>query len=200
VSLVLKKLEKIGQEITDGPAAERPKQALQQVKDGGLHPAMETAVVELKTGKLHSAADREKKVRDQLREIARMLVLSQDVAESLRQAIQDLDRAIDEQKQTSAKTRTIENKEDSTKAETKQAEVVDSTDLIRKDMKALRPSPRSISRAPKIACRKRALCSAPARMQKRSARKRHRSRTMRSSICAGAPLLWRSNWPRPSRT
>src|SRR3954454_12218700 len=62
VALVLKKLEKIGQEITDGPAAERPRQALQQVKDGGLHPAMETAVVELKTGKLHSAADREKKV------------------------------------------------------------------------------------------------------------------------------------------
>src|SRR5438874_10241031 len=139
VSLVLKKLEKIAQEIADGPTAERPKQALQQVKEGGLHPALDTAVTELKTGKLLSAAGSEKKARDQLREVARLLTLSQDVAEALRQAIQDLDRAMDEQKQTLAKTRTVENKDDSTKAETKQAEVVDSTDLIRKDIESLAP-------------------------------------------------------------
>ncbi len=139
VNLVLKKLEKISQDMADGPTAERPKQALQQVKDGGLHPAMDTAVAELKTGKMLSAAGSEKKVRDQLRDVARMLMLSQDKAEALRQAIQDLDRAIDEQKQTLAKTRTVENKDDSTKAETKQAEVVDSTDLIRKDIESLAP-------------------------------------------------------------
>src|SRR4051812_21761063 len=138
-NVVLKKLEKVRQEITDGPTAERPKQALQQVQEGGLHPAMDLAVSELKTGKLLSAAGSEKKVRDQLREIARLLTLSQDTAEALRQAIQDLDRAIDEQKQTMAKTRAIENKEDSTKTETKQAEVVDGTDLIRKDIESLAP-------------------------------------------------------------
>src|SRR5205085_5442291 len=115
------------------------KQAIQQAKDGGLHPAMDTAVAELKTGKLLSATGNEKKARDQLREVARLLTLSQDVAEALRQAIQDLDRAIDDQKATVAKTRAIENKDDSTKAETKQAEVVDSTDLIRKDIESLAP-------------------------------------------------------------
>src|SRR5439155_13986796 len=57
----------------------------------------------------------------------------------LRQAIQDLDRAMDDQKQTVAKTRAIESKDDSTKAETRQAEVVDSTDLIRKDIESLAP-------------------------------------------------------------
>src|SRR4051812_417531 len=46
---------------------------------------------------------------------------------------------MDEQKQTTAKTRTIENKDDATKMETKQAEVVDSTDLIRKDIESLAP-------------------------------------------------------------
>jgi len=139
VNLVLKKLEKVGQEITDGPTAERSKQALTQANEGGLHPAMDTAVTELKTAKLLSASGNEKKARDQLREIARLLTLSQDTAESLRQAIQDLDRAIDEQKQTTARTRAIENKDETTKAETKQAEVVDSTDLIRKDVESLAP-------------------------------------------------------------
>src|SRR5882762_2063317 len=139
VNLVLKKLEKISQDMADGPTTERPKQALQQVKDGGLHPALDTAVMELKTGKLLSAAGSEKKARDQLREVARLLTLSQDVAEALRQAIQDLDRAMDQQKQTLAKSRAVENKDDSAKAETKQAEVVDSTDLIRKDIESLAP-------------------------------------------------------------
>src|SRR3954447_25543329 len=139
VALVLAQLEKIAKTITDGPIAERPKAALQQVKEGGVSPALDSAVEELKGGKLLSATGNEKKARDQLREIARLLTLSMDPAEALRQAIRDLDRAMDEQKATITQTKTVENKEEATKAETKQAEVVDATDQVRKEVESLAP-------------------------------------------------------------
>src|SRR3954452_18359806 len=108
VALVLAQLEKIAKTITDGPIAERPKAALQQVKAGGVSPALDSAAEELKGGKLLSATGNEKKARDQLREIARLLTLSMDPSEALRQAIRDLDRAMDEQKATMAQTKSIE--------------------------------------------------------------------------------------------
>ena len=44
-----------------------------------------------------------------------------------------------EQKDAMAQTKTMENKEEATKAETKQAEVVDATDQIRKEVESLAP-------------------------------------------------------------
>ena len=138
---ILAKLTRLSTETIDGPAAERSKVALQQAKDGGLTPALEAAAEELKEEKLKllSAIGNEKKARDQLREIARLLILSQDTADALKQAILELDRAIDSQKKVTADTQQTKKKDDADKRATDQAIVVDDTDLIRKDIDSLAP-------------------------------------------------------------
>jgi hypothetical protein len=141
VALILARLDRLSKEITDGPAAERPKVALRQAADGGLMPALETAVEELKEDKLKllSAIGNEKKARDQLREMARLLILSQDTADALRQALLELERAIDAEKKVMADTRAAKKKDEADKRATDQAEVVDATDLIRRDIDSLAP-------------------------------------------------------------
>src|SRR5947207_3000078 len=44
---VIGKLEKLAKEINDGPTAERPKAALQQIKEGGLLLSLDAAVEDL---------------------------------------------------------------------------------------------------------------------------------------------------------
>jgi hypothetical protein len=141
VAAIIKKLEKLSTEITDGPTAEKPRAALQQAKEGGLIPALESAAIELRDDnlKLLSAIGNEKKARDQMREIARMLILTTDVADALKGAIQDIDRAIDLEKKVIADTRTTTKREEAEKRSTEQAAVVDDTDLIRKDIDSLAP-------------------------------------------------------------
>lgn len=141
VAAILRKLAKLAEESTDGPTAERPKAALQQAKEGGLMPALESAAGELseRNLKLLSAIGNEKKARDQLREIARMLILSQDSLEALKQALQELDRAIEGQKKVTADTETTKKRDEADKHATEQAALVDDTDLIRKDIDSLAP-------------------------------------------------------------
>jgi hypothetical protein len=141
VALILARLDRLSREITDGPAAGRPKMALRQAADGGLMPALEAAVEELKEDKLKllSAIGNEKKARDQLREMARLLILSQDTADALRQALLELERAIDAEKKVMADTRATKKKDEADKRATDQAEVVDATDLIRRDIDSLAP-------------------------------------------------------------
>ena len=91
---VIGKLEKMAQEIKDGPAMERCKSALQQVTDGKLLSSLDGAVEDLRASKLLSATGNQKKARDQFREIARLLLLSQGEREALRQAIHELDQAL----------------------------------------------------------------------------------------------------------
>src|SRR5205085_3749008 len=134
---VIGKLEKMAQEIKDGPAMERCKSALQQVTDGKLLSSLDGAVEDLRASKLLSATGNQKKARDQFREIARLLLLSQGEREALRQAIHELDQAIDQQKELTKETERIE-KEDS-KIEPKQGELVDTTDLIRRDVDSIAP-------------------------------------------------------------
>jgi len=139
VALVLAKLEKLAKDVQDGPTAERPKKAVDQIESGGLKPALADAFKDLQAARVLSAVGNEKRARDQLREISRMLVLSEDQLELLRQALRELDQAIDQQKQVTAKTRAMESREDSTRNETGQAEVMDSTDLVRSDIDNLAP-------------------------------------------------------------
>lgn len=138
IVLTLGKLEQISKDITDGPTSERPKLALQQAQDGALKPSLDAAVEDLKTGKLLSASGNEKRARDQLREIARLLLLSQGELEALRQALHEVEQAIEQQKSLMADTRKIE-KDDLQKVQPRQAELVDSTDLIRRDVESLAP-------------------------------------------------------------
>src|SRR6185295_1265023 len=132
IMLTLGKLEQISKDITDGPTSERPKLALQQAQDGALKPSLDSAVDDLKTGKLLSASGNEKRARDQLREIARILLLSQGEMEALRQAVREIEQAIEQQKIVTDDTRKVE-KDDLKKVQPRQAELVDTTDLIRKD-------------------------------------------------------------------
>jgi len=137
VQPVIGQLEKLAKEIQDGPAMERPKAALQQIKEGKLMPSLEAALEDLKVAKLGSATGNQRTARDQFREIARLLLLSQGELEALRQAIHEVDQAIDQQKELTKETRKIA-KED-TKVEPKQAELVDNTDLIRRDVESIAP-------------------------------------------------------------
>jgi len=138
---ILSKLQKLSTETTDGPAAERSKAALRQAGDGGLSPALVAAAEELKEDKLKllSAIGNEKKARDQLREIARLLILSQDTTDALKQAILELDRAIDTQKKVTADTQQTKKKDEADRRATDQAIMVDDTDLIRRDIDSLAP-------------------------------------------------------------
>jgi hypothetical protein len=139
VALILARLEKLAKDVQDGPTAERPKKAMEQIQSGGLKPALEDAFKDLQAARVLSAVGNEKRARDQLREIARMLVLSEDELEVLRQALRELDQAIDQQKQVTAKTKALETRDDATRVETGQAEVMDGTDLVRRDIDSLAP-------------------------------------------------------------
>lgn len=138
---ILGRLERLAKEITDGAAAERAKAAAQQAKDGGLMPALGGASEELKEEKLKllSAIGNEKKARDQMREVARLLILSPETTDALKQAILELDRAIDTQKNLATETARVRKQDDADKRATDQAATVDDTDLIRRDIDALAP-------------------------------------------------------------
>lgn len=137
VGPVIGKLQELAKEIQDGPAADRPKAALQQAKEGGLFPALDSAVEDLKSGKILSATSSQKKARDQFREIARLLLLSQGEVEALRQAIREVDQTIEQQKAVAKDTAKIEK--DDAKLEPRQAELVDATDSVRRDIETIAP-------------------------------------------------------------
>jgi hypothetical protein len=141
VVAILGRLERLTKEVTDGPSADRPKAALQQARSGGLMGALDSATDELKEDKLKlfSAIGNEQIARDQLREIARLLLLSQDMLDVLKQAILELERAIDAQKKVMADTEKVRKKDDADRRATEQAVVVDDTELIRRDIDSLAP-------------------------------------------------------------
>ena len=141
VAAILGRLERLSKEIVDGPTAERPRLALQRARDGSVIPTLETAAIELREDrlKLLSAIGNEKKGRDELREIARLLVLSQDMVDALKQALLELDRTIDAQKKVLSETEKVKKRDDAERRATEQAVVVDETDLIRRDIDSLAP-------------------------------------------------------------
>jgi len=140
VGQVLNKLERLTKESDGTPTGDRPKAALEQAKSGGLLTALEGAVNDLKNAKLLSATGNEKQARDQMREVARTLLLSKDLVDLLRAAIQETENAILQQNQVIEVTKKIERKDDARDAEDKQFEVVDNTDLIRRDINDVAPT------------------------------------------------------------
>jgi DNA repair exonuclease SbcCD ATPase subunit len=133
------RLDKLAKETIDGPTVERAKQAARQAQEGGWEAALNAAIKELQAGKLMSGASNQRRARDQFREIARLLILSQGEVESLRQAMRELEQAIDEQKEVMANTKRLENKDRDNKLALKQAEMVDGTDLVARDIESLAP-------------------------------------------------------------
>jgi hypothetical protein len=140
------KLQKLASE-TDGTATgERPKTAAKRVLDGGLITALDAAAEDLKVRKLLSATGNEKKARDELREIARLLLMSKDAMDLLRVAIAETEAAIILQKQVVEETLKIEKREEGLVVEDHQFEVVDASDLIRRDVQDIAPAATSFLR------------------------------------------------------
>ena len=145
--MVVKKIESLAKE-TDGTATgERPKAALEQVKSGGLITALDAAIDDLKNSKLLSATGNEKKARDQMRDVARTLLMSKDLVDLLRAAIQETENTIIQQKAVIDFTRKMERRDEGREAEDKQFEVVDNTDLIRRDINDVAPTAASYFKA-----------------------------------------------------
>jgi hypothetical protein len=137
VLLQTKRLERLAAQPHEGPTAHRPQQALRQTREGGLFPALDGALDELKAGRVVNAWGQQREARNQFREIARLLLLSRSELEVLRQAAHELDQAMDQQRQVMEDTRTIPPKD--TRLEPRQAELVDTADLIRRDLDGLAP-------------------------------------------------------------
>ncbi len=140
VGLLLTKLEKLSRESDGTATGERPKAALELARTGGLLTALDGALEDLKAGKLLSATGNEKRARDQMRDVARTMLLAKDLVDLLRAAIHETESAILQQQQVMEVTRKMERKEDAADAGEKQFEVVDNTDLIHRDVRDVAPA------------------------------------------------------------
>jgi hypothetical protein len=137
---VLEQLDRVVAQSGDAATADRPRRALKQARDGGLLAALEASLEGLKGARLLGAAGDEKRARDQMREVARILTRSLDRRDALREAVRELDAAIDKQSGVADATRRLQNREEASKREGEQAEVVDAADLVRRDIQDLAPS------------------------------------------------------------
>lgn len=139
VLLAVGELDRLAREFAEGPAAQRARAAQHQAREGDLLPALDAAVAELTRGMVLSAAGSQRRARNQLRAVARILLLSEDHVEALRQAVHELQEVIDQQRAALAETERLQTREAAVEAETKQAEVVDSTDLVTRDVEPMAP-------------------------------------------------------------
>jgi hypothetical protein len=134
-------LKKLG-EVQPAPEAATTRnhapQASSYAKESNLLPALEAATQGLHAGKLHSAAGDQRTVRNHLREIARLLVLSQGRPAALRQALSDLDVVVDATRQFAVALEKAESRDP--KLEPRLAEIADSADLVRADVESLVPA------------------------------------------------------------
>ncbi|MBM3848163.1 MAG: hypothetical protein FJ405_17985, partial [Verrucomicrobia bacterium] len=137
--LVLDALGRLGESAGDATSAERIQKAVEMAKSSGLLSALDSAVQDLKNVRLLGAAGNEKKARDQMREIARQLTRSLDRRDALREALRELDVAMDKHQTLMERTRALQQKDEAIKREVDQADLVDATDLIRKDVDDLAP-------------------------------------------------------------
>lgn len=141
---ILTKLEALAREM-EGTTKDRLNNALQLAKDGGLKPAMDSAVDDLKAANLFRAAGSEKTVRDQLRELSRQVAPPKDTLSTLRDAAAQLEKSIEKQKQLIDETKTLnkgdyeKQKQTAQELESRQADLVDQADQMRKDLEAVAP-------------------------------------------------------------
>ncbi len=123
-----------------GPTGERLKQALQTASQNRLTESVASAGDDLRQGSLFRAATNEKNARDQLREMARLIAPPLDRVGALKQSLAALDQHIEAQKKVNEASAALSNKRpDVTPVAEKQADVVDRTDLTRKDLTPLVP-------------------------------------------------------------
>jgi hypothetical protein len=129
---------------TESTTAERLNASLQAAKKGKLEEGLKNAVEELKGGTLFRAAKSEQESRNQLRELSRLVAPPKDAQEILRQAAAELDRLIIEQRATIVQTEALaetgkKNEEAYFEAEDREGDIVDRTDMVRRDIEHLCP-------------------------------------------------------------
>jgi hypothetical protein len=124
-----------------GAIGERLKQAMQSAQQNHLNESVSSPVEDLRQGSLFRAATNEKNARDQLRDIARLVAPPQDRVGALKQAVAALDHHIDEQAKVNEAAHALnKDRPDVAPVAEKQADLVDRTDLTRKDIQALTPA------------------------------------------------------------
>jgi hypothetical protein len=118
---------------------ERLAAAAAKTQDGKLAATTASAADDLANANLLRAASGEKSARDQLRDLARQIAPPQDKPAQLQAAAAKLDDAIAQQKQIADETRKPDRKS-APVIEQKQADLVDQTDTLRKDLADLAPA------------------------------------------------------------
>src|SRR4051812_11602340 len=140
VNPLLGKLETLTKDA-DGPTKDRLNKAMEQAKSGGLKPAMDASIEDLKNAALYRAAGSEKIIRDQLRELARLVAPPKDALGALQAALKELEKQIEAEKAIVEQTRKMDKKNDAAELENRQADVVDRTDAIKNDLAQIAPMP-----------------------------------------------------------
>src|SRR5436305_7982189 len=137
VNPLLTKLETLTKDA-DGSTKDRLNKALEQVKSGGVKPAMDSAIEDLKSAALYRAAGSEKIIRDQLRELSRLVAPPKDTMAAIQAAMKEIEKQIEAEKAIVEQTRKMEKK-DAAEVENRQADVVDKTDAIKTDLAQIAP-------------------------------------------------------------
>ena len=137
---LIKKLEELNEKL-DAGVEPRPKLAMEKIT-AELNPALDGALDDLKGSKLASAAGNERRARDAMLDLARILAPKRDKEEVIRQAIRDIEKAMVDQEQVKSDPEKLEESEEikAENLERDQAELVDRTDLIREDVKDFVPA------------------------------------------------------------
>jgi hypothetical protein len=129
----------------DADTADRLRKSVAQAQKGTLEESLRSAVDQLKESKLFLATSAEKNARDRLYELASLVAPVEDTATKLRKAAEKLDKAIAEEKTLMGLTHALPakaqpNDEGFLKAEDRQADNVDLTDRLRKDLEVIAPT------------------------------------------------------------
>src|SRR5258705_7631029 len=138
VNPLLTKLETLTK-AADGTTKDRLNKAMEQAKTGGLKHAIESAIEDLKNAALYRAAGSEKIIRDQLRELSRLVAPPKDALAALQAALKEIEKQIESEKAIVEQTRKMDKKNDAAELENRQADVVDRTDAVRTDLQQIAP-------------------------------------------------------------
>lgn len=139
-ALALARLDELLKQV-EGPQAERPQKARDLARSNNLPGILDAAIDDLKTGRIASAAGRERRARDLMRDIARQLTPPKDLADALRNALRDVEQAIAEQKTIVNLTdRITKESQDHKEVADRQLALSDKTESLREDVQNMAPS------------------------------------------------------------
>ena len=126
----------------DGKSAQRLNAAIKVSVDSKITDVQTSAASELLAGNLINSAKLERTSRESLRELARLVTVLEDPATQMKQALGEINRAIEEEKKVGDLAKAAKEDKDKTKtadADKTQAKVIDKTDTTRKNVEEIAP-------------------------------------------------------------